>query len=393
MGSIRPGSVAGAALAVMLAVIPAAGGPGARAAAAPAPADQALYERLSQQVMGLYDESRGGFVRKDGTPCEPAIELALARGEDGDTLALGRALRTLRWMHSLLDTVGGGYFEGARDVDHATDSFEKRTDSNLRRLGLLAAVADRPGETFERDARRVLDYCQRLLMDGRGGFQTSQIGSRDLEPATNGVALRGWWGWAARSGDPRLRDFAFRSFGRLWRECRDDRQGFVRRDTWGKVIEPTLLADQAEMGLAFLRGWQASGRDSDLVRARVIAAHVREHHEDAARGGFRNEYVAEAGKAKGGSRPFEENAVAARFLAELGAATGEESYTSASRRAWAAFEKQFEKPQFESAEWALAIRATWARPAMALAEWRPEEKDATPRVTSFGRRKGPSGRK
>ncbi len=344
--------------------------------AAADPADRALYDRLSLQVMALYDESRGGFVRRDGTPCEAAIELGLARGAEGDSLALEHALHTLRWMHGLLDTVGGGYFEGERDADHQSTSFEKRTDSNLRRLGILARVASRPGETFARDGRRVVDYAQRLLVDGRGGFANGQMGSRDLEPATNGVALRGWWRWAVHTGDPRLRDFALRSEDRLWNHCRDLEQGLVRRDTWGKVRTPSLLADQVEMGLAYLHGWEAAGRDSDLVRAKAIAAHVREHFEDSGKkgGGFRDDYSRERfGHSRRSGRPFEENAVAARFYAELGAATRDTSYTNMARRTWAGFDKSFEKPKLEAAEWALAIRATWAGPALERGQWGGKE--------------------
>lgn len=338
--------------------------------AAADPADRALYDRLCLQVLGLYDESRGGFVRKDGTPCEAAVELGLARGREGDTLAFGRALRTLRWMHGLLDTVGGGYLEGARDVDHATDSFEKRTDFNLRRLGILAGVASRRGETFDRDARRVVDHCERLLTDPGGGFYSAQFGSRDLEPESNGIALQGWWRWAVHRADPRLRDFAIKTHERLWKDCRDEDLGLVRRNTWGKVREPSMLPDQVETGLAFLHGWQAAGRDSDLARAKQVAAHVREHFEDTKKGGFRIEYAYERfGHSKRFSRPYEDNAVAARFFAELGAATGDTSYTNVARRAWAAFGKSFEKPRLESAEWALAIRATWAGPALARSDW------------------------
>lgn len=379
----RPKSALAAALAAVAllalaaAAVPAAAAvkPAAKRAPAPRtadPADRALYEQLSEQVMSLYDEPRGGFVRRNGTPCEAAIELALARGEEGDTLALGRALRTLRWMHGLLDTVGGGYFESARDADRLNASFEKRTDSNMRRLDLLARVAGRRDETFARDARRVVDYCERQLVDPSGGFVTSQVGSRDLEPESNGAALRGWWRWAVQTSDAKRRDFAFRSHERLWRDCREPDLGFVRRDTWGKVREPSLLPDQAEMGRAFLLGWQAAGRDSDLARARALATHVRDHFEDREKGGFRIEYAAERlGRAKRSARPFEDNATAARFFAEFGAATGDTSYTNSARRAWAAFGKQFEKPRLEAAEWALAIRATWAPPALARGNWAP----------------------
>lgn len=370
---------------------PAHAPPAPPAAPAGDPADRALYERLCAQVASLYDSTRGGFVRKDGRPSEVAIELALARGADGDTLALGRALATLRWMHGLLDTVGGGYVEGVRDLDIRSDAFEKRTDSNLSRLDLLARVAARPGEPFAKDARAVVDYAERLLVDPLGGFATAQIGSRDLEPESNGIALRGWWRWAVATGDPRRRDFAFKSHDRLWKDCRDDDLGLVRRNTWGKIREPSLLADQAEIGRAFVFGWQAAGRDSDLARARAIGTHVREHFEDLKQGGFRSEYAYERfGHSRRGARPFEDNAVAARFLAELGAATADTSWTNAARRAWGAFGKQFDKPKFETAAWALAVRATWAGPDLARSDWGVK---AAKKAAPAGKGKGAKAKK
>jgi uncharacterized protein YyaL (SSP411 family) len=334
------------------------------------PADRALYDRLSAQVMGLYDEPRGGFVGKDGKPNEAAIELCLARGAEGDSVAMARALHTLRWMHVLLDTVGGGFFEGTKDVDHATAAFNKRTDSNMRRLELLARVANRKGETFAKDARGVVDYAERLLSDHVGGFYSGQGGTRELEPGTNGIALRGWWRWAVHSEDPRQKDFAVRSHERLWKDCRDAELGMVRRDTWGKVRQPSLLPDQAEMGRAYLYGWQAAGRDTDLTRARVLAQHLRDHFVDREKGGFASDYVAQTAEvSRRGSGAFEANAVAARFFAELGVATGDTAWTNTARRAWVAFDKQFEKPRLESAEWALAIRATWAGIDVTQGDW------------------------
>ncbi|MCC6653342.1 MAG: hypothetical protein IT348_19480, partial [Candidatus Eisenbacteria bacterium] len=68
-------------------------------------------------------------------------------------------------------------------------------------------------------------------------------------------------------------------------------------------------------------------------------------------------------------RPFDDNARAARFLAELGAAARDPAISGAGRRAWAAFAKQFDKPRLETAEWALAVRATWADDGPARSTW------------------------
>lgn len=320
-------------------------------------ADHALYERLSALTMAAFDSVRGGFVRRDGTPCEAAIELALARGRDGDALAGRRARYTLDWSRALLDTVGGGYVSGLRDRDPGHTRFEKLTLPNARRLELLVLV---PGSAGGAE-KPVVDYFERLLADPRGGFMSAQGGSQDLEPESNGFAAQAWWRLGARDADPNRRAFAWKSLDRVWAVCGDAELGLVRKDTWGKVREPSLLADQCEMGRALLFAWRAAGRDTDLVRARTLGLLVCTSFEDGAHGGFREEFAGERyGRSRRSHRPFDDNARAARFLIELGAVTSDATFTNAARRAWAAFTKQFDKPRLEMAEWALAVRATWA---------------------------------
>jgi len=352
----------------------------ARAATRPRvdPADLALYERLCTNALTPFDSARGGFVRRDGTPCEAAIELALARGRDGDALAMRRALFTLHWMHALLDTVGGGFVSGTRDLGVLDTHFEKLTWFNARRFELLAMAAQAsPDPAWPRDARACVDYFERVLLDPRGGFVTGQMGSRDLEPEANGLTVQAWMRWGAMTRDGRRRDFAWKSLDRLWNECRDADLGMVRKDVWGQIRDPSLLADQVEMGRACLRSWQATGRDSDLARARALAAHIKLRFEDGVRGGWRNEYAIERfGHARRSPRTFDDNARAARFAVEIGMATGDTSRVNAARRAWTSFAKQLEKSRLESAEWALAVRATWAPEPLARADW---SVTATPR--------------
>jgi len=136
------------------------------------------------------------------------------------------------------------------------------------------------------------------------------------------------------TGDPRVKDFAVRSNERLWKDCRDADLGMVRRDTWGKMHEPSLLPDQAEMGRAYLYGWQAAGRDTDLTKARALAQHMRDHFLDTDKGGFASDCASKDAKAsRRGSGAFEDNAVAARFFVELGVATGDTAWTNTARRA------------------------------------------------------------
>lgn len=358
----KPAATAPAA-AIADTVIPARQQPAPREAD---PADRALYERLSSLSMAAFDSVRGGFVRKDGTPCEAAIELAIVRGREGDSLAARRAAYTLRWMRMLVDTVGGGYVTGMRDRDPSHPHFEKLTAPNARRLELLAMAPD----GLNGDERRIVDYFERVLIDPRGGFLNGQGGSQDLEPESNGLALQAWWRMGVRAEEPKRRAFAFLSTERVWASCRDEELGMVRRDTWGKMRDPSLLADQAEMGRALLFAWQAAGRDTDLVRARGLALHIAARFEDDSKGGFRVEFAEDRfGHTRRSPRPFEDNARTARFLVELGVAADEPVYVRTARRAWGAFTKQFEKPRLETAEWALAVRATWANDGPVRSTW------------------------
>ena len=359
-------TITGAWLLAVLATAGVASAAPGRGSSAPAPGfatppDRALYESLSAQVMAAFDSSRGGFVGRDGAPVEGAIELALARGRDGDALALARARQTIHWMHALMDTVGGGYVTSLRDMDPRETRFEKLTSVNARRLEVLTqALAMAPDAMFERDARRVVEYFDRLLTDPRGGFYNGQLGSREFEPEANGIALQAWMRWAVRQDDARRRDMAWRTSDMLWNACRENDLGMVRRDIWGTIHEPALLSDHVEMARGCLFLFAAAGRDSDGMRAAALVRHMRVHFEDERKAGYREEYAYERfGHAHRRSRPADDNARAARLLIEYGVANADTSALGSARRTIASFARDT-RPRLESAEWALALRALWA---------------------------------
>jgi len=336
------------------------------------PGDRELYERLCAEVASGWDSTRGGFVGRDGKPCEGAIELAFARGRDGDALWLQRALQTMTWTRQLLDTVGGGYVDGIKDMDPRQPGFEKHTIPNARRLELLTMARDmKGGAQWKRDQNFVEDHFERVLQDPRGGFFTGQIAMADLEPESNGVGLQAWWRAAAVSTDPMQRDFARRTLVRLWGSSHHPELGLVRRDRLGTIREPSILLDQVEIGRAHLFAWQAMANDSDLIRARFCGDHVLTHFEDAKKGGFRTDYAADRfGRVRRARRPFDDNARACRFLVELSAATGDPAYANSARRAWWAFDKEFTRSRMDAAEWALALRALWTSEPLPIVPWR-----------------------
>lgn len=346
------------------------------------PADRELYERLCAEVGAGYDSARGGFVGRDGRPNEAAIELAFARGRDGDAQWQQRAMRSLTWTRQLLDTVGGGYVDGIRDMDPRQPGFEKHTIPNARRLELLTLAGALPGgRAWRRDQSFVEDHFERVLQDPRGGFFTGQIAMADLEPESNGVGLQAWWRAGAAAADPSHRDFARRTFARLWGSSHHPELGMVRRDRLGTIREPSILLDQVEVGRAHLLAWQVTANDSDLIRARFCADHVLSHFEDAKKGGFRTDYAADRfGRARRARRAFDDNARTCRFLVELSAATGDPAYAHSARRAWIAFDREFARSRMDAAEWALAVRSLWAPEPLPIVRWKDRSRgNAMPR--------------
>ena len=178
-----------------------------------APQDQALYEKLCLGVAAEYDSERGGFVGKDGAPSESAIELALLLGRDREDSPWSReGVHTARWTIGLFDSVGGGFFHGPKDKSPASTDFNKPTMDNVRRITvMLDAWRLTDEDVFRRVAARTVDYCDRVLLDGRGGFVHGQIGDRTLVPESNGPAIAAWLEFGVVRGDPHFRGFAWKS--------------------------------------------------------------------------------------------------------------------------------------------------------------------------------------
>lgn len=355
--------------------------------AAPLPeADQSRFGAMWATVSAAYDTSRGGYVAKDGAPIESAIELSFRMGaERRDAEATERAVETLEWTLGLFDSVGGGFLSRERDADPKNASFEKMTVPNARRLELLTDAWTLTGdERYRRFAAQTVDYFDRVLLDGRGGFVHGQVGDRQLVPESNGAAIRVWMEWAARTGNPRHRDFAWKSLDRTWTECWMGAPGMVRRGFLGELTEAPRLVDQIEMGRAYLFAAHLAGREADLTRAQEIADTMLVVYSDP-KGGFRTRAVANRkGIIKNASRELDENARAARFLAELASVAGQSRYREAARRTLDAFDKELEKASpLEAAEFALALRALHASDLPERVEWKEvvQEKKPTPRAT------------
>ena len=212
---------------------------------------------------------------------------------------------------------------------------------------------------------------------------TSQVGDRDLDPAANGVAIHAWLTWAAARLDRGTRSFALRSLDRIWETCWNPTVGLVRRNDFGEIRSEPRLDDQVEMGRAYVLAAHSCGRPVDREHAvalgDILLAKYQEGHA-----GFRTSAVPKKdGSIQRAGIDCDENARAARFLAELWALTGNAAYRDAAMRAWTPFEKKEPKLGLDAAEWALAARAWSERRLPEVPSWasatEPEEPRSRPR--------------
>jgi len=350
--------------------------------AAPA-ADRALYDRLSGQVEAAWDQGRNAFVER-GVPSTSALELAIRHAAEGDDAWRDRATGTMAFTWSLFDSVGGGFVHEEKNADPSHPSFDKRADSNALRLSNLVDMMEAGyGDPSERRAAQVVDYLDRVLLDGRGGFMPSQIGDRFLIPQINGLVLHAWLRWAAAAGDARKRDFAVKSLDVVWDHAWDERFGLLRKGDFDVVISPPLLTDQVEFGRACLLSSQVLGRKVDRTRAVQLGDLILARFEDSKKGGgfYTRAVPDKKGGIKKASVELDENARAARFLCELSAATGDARYRDAARRAWTALDEKIANESLGAAEWALAVREAFEPTTYAKADW-PEREEAKPRPRS-----------
>jgi len=349
--------------------------------------DQALYERLAAQTAQAWNAERGAWVEKDGLPSTSSVELALLRsGEPGGDQWRQRAERTIDFTWTLFDSVGGGFVQLPKHADPTNPGFDKRTDSNAARLeNLVDLMQAGGGETAEKHAAQVIDYFERVLLDGRGGFMPGQIGDRFLIPDVNGLAIHAWMRWCAATGDARRRDFGLLSLDRLWSKTWDDRFGLMRKGDFDVVLGPPQLTDQVEAGRAYLLSSQVTGRQIDRDRAVLLGNLIVDRFVDRRKGGFLTRSVPDKdGGVKKAPVESSENARAARFLCELSAATGDPRYRAAARTAWAAFEEKFEKEGLRASEWAIAVHESFAPANYARADWQtPETAKPKPRSRRF----------
>jgi uncharacterized protein len=149
---------------------------GSLLAASSDPLTADLLDAAQESLRAVFDSTWGGFGRAPKFPPAPVLEFLLRRGEEEMTR------RTLDAMAAggMYDLVGGGFHRYSVDERWLVPHFEKMLYDNA----LLASVYLRAAKQFSDDgyrtiAGRTLDYLERELVVGRGGFASAQDADTD----------------------------------------------------------------------------------------------------------------------------------------------------------------------------------------------------------------------
>lgn len=327
-----------------------------------------------------FDPRNGGFGDAPKFPVPEAIELLFSEQGPGHEGRVSMAEHTLDGMISgeLRDTVEGGFYRYALNADWTKPRYEKMLSVNAGQLlsyTLGAHLLDR--EDWRAVAEETVQWVHGTLRQPNGLWGGSQA-------ADEVYAKLDEDGRRARPR-PAVDPVIYTDANALWIRALAEAGARLGVDEWVEMAvdaldtlidemaaatglfyhfrapdtEPQLeglLVDCLEVARASLTVAQASGRTTDIDRAREIAATMRERLW-AEKGGFNDHASLEepVGALRYSDRPFDRNASVARLFLDLAFATGERSYRAIAERTLAVLSPLAGRYGVMAAEFALAV--------------------------------------
>ncbi len=283
------------------------------------------FEGVVASVEDAFDPLEGGFGLEPKFPHPKALELLLvahlrgaetarpgagARGKDRDRAAMvDETLRAMR-RGGLYDHVDGGFFRYSTTRDWSIPHYEKMLEDNAELLALysrMARLARDATESVTEDepyletVRGVARYLVTWLRSAEGFFLGSQdadetystadkAARRRLRPPKVDRTLYTGWNALAASGfleaylatrDVRLRETGLVALEYVWGMARleDGRLAHYLDDDGPHG--PVLLGDHANLALALIDAYEATGEASFFDRAGEVLGAARELFGDA----------------------------------------------------------------------------------------------------------------
>jgi uncharacterized protein YyaL (SSP411 family) len=321
--------------------------------------------RTARQLEQYWDEKQAGWGVGQKAPIAWDNAWALARARAGDDVMRARVLRTLDQQRGIIDTVWGGVSQYSTDGDWAHPHFEKLLTVQA---GAIANYAEAYALTHD-GAWLAIAQLVRRFVDGfmtspEGGFETTMDADLNAHDPTqpyvtgheyyangdaqrralglprvdlheyareNGLGIAAYVTLYDSTGDGTALTAARRAAARVLASHASASgavaHGIAPEDD-GKVL---FLADNAAFGFGLVRLYEATHEATYLEAARKIADFMARDLRDAAGGGFFSSTPDPnaVGVFAARRKPFEDNVMAARFLARLSRAQPTDAYRAA----------------------------------------------------------------
>jgi uncharacterized protein YyaL (SSP411 family) len=325
--------------------------------------------RTQKQLDERWDPREGSWGRPQKVPLYGDNAWELRRARAGDAEARWRVLYTLDRQRGIIDPVWGGICQYSTDGDWAHPHYEKLMAYQAGAIDNYAtAYALTHDEGWLRTAQGVRGFVDRFMTTPDGAFATTMDADVNAHDAAkpyvtghdyyaksdaerralglprvdahaygreNGLAIAAYLTLHEASGDATALAAAKRAAARVLATHATDRGAITHaaRDDGdsGRIL---YLADNAAFGFALVRLHEATRDPAYLDAAKRIGAFVAGELLDAEGGGFfASTPDADAvGVFAVRRKPFEDDAMALRFLARLARLAPSEQLTTAIAR-------------------------------------------------------------
>ncbi|HXF75118.1 MAG TPA: DUF255 domain-containing protein [Methylomirabilota bacterium] len=337
---------------------------------------ESALAQITDAIMALADRANGGFGAGQKFINADATEFLLARYEAArDPVYLDHVCLTLDRMRegAIYDEKDGGYFRTTTGADWSRPHREKLLAEQAGMLANSVGAFRLTGRgQYARMAEEIIDYLDRKLFDPASGAffgcedflkrerpeepgsgELFSIIDRCIYTDANARLACAYLDAAAILDrlDCKARALGVLNF--LWRFNRSEQDGMFHYSD-GAPHAPGLLIDQAQMGLALVRAFQATGEAQFLERSSELAELIRHRLTNPA-GGYYDRGESALGFFGARLTLIDQNGVAALFFLKLAEATKEASHRAAALWALNSFSADFNSQGIHAAPFGRAL--------------------------------------
>lgn len=340
------------------------------------PSYEAALSDISATIMALADRENGGYGRGQKFIQADANAFLLARYEaTNEAVYLDHARLTLDRMSAgaIHDAVAGAFFRTTTGADWSQPHREKLLAEQAGLLSnyLTAFRLTRRAE-YARVAEEIIGYLDDKLFDpARGAFfgcedflrreagdaSTAEefftIIDECIYTDANALAIIAYLDAAAILNRADCKQRALNAVGFLWNCCRSPADGMYHYHDSTPHL-PGLLSDQAQMGMALLRAYSATGGAQYLEQARELAEFIGARLKNPS-GGYFDLADREIEFLKLRLTDVSQNGAAASFFLQLADATKESAYRDAALWVSRAFTGNFRSHGIHAAKFGKAL--------------------------------------